>query len=243
MARGKKQRKITRSKQQKRKSVRNKERKVQTKTILAIIIIAAFAVSAFNITGLATGSRATAFITLSGQLQGSEKTIYNELSKNSAVTIVPVSKLPNSLEGYGLIAVSKQAGDTFTDEKRSLCKQIADYNKPLIFFSGQFSTVCRLTVGSSMAPAMPWEVITSDYYPTESYSGIITPYQASGSLPAIVASGDITMLVKRSNNDAYLALFLQNPRKVFFSLPDGEFAFTEQGKDLLDRTLSWVEGA
>ncbi len=220
-----------------------KARKVQTKAILAIIIIAAFAVSAFNITGFATNSHTIAFITHSEQLQGSEKTIYNELSKNSVVTLMPISNLPINLDGYTVVAVSKQAGDTFTDDKQSVCKQIINYNRPLIFFSGQFSTVCRLTVGSSMAPQMPWQVVNSLHYPTQPYSGTVVPYKAEGNLPAVVESDSIIRLIKRSNNEAYIALFLQSTRKVFFSFPDNEFAFTEQGKDLLDRTLTWVEGA
>ena len=228
---------------QNKKKFRQKERKLQTKAIIVVIVIAAFAVSAFNITGFVSNKRTIAFIALSDQLQGSEKTLYNELSQKSVVTIMPLSDLQANLDGYSIIAVSKQAGDTFTDEKRSACKKIADYKKPMIFFSGQLSTVGRFTVGNSMAPQMPWEIVNSLHYPTEPYSGIIIPYQATGNLPAVVESDNIIKLVKRTDTDAYLALFLSSPKKAFFSFPDNEFTFTEQGKNLLDRTLTWLESA
>ncbi len=235
--------KLNKSKKPKQNNSKN------VKIAVGIIILAAFAVSAFNITGFAANSHSIAFITLSAQLQGSEKTLYAQMSQNSVVEIMPLSALPTDLTGYDIIAISKQAGDTFTDEKLDICKKITDYKKPLIFFSGQFSTVCRLTVGSSMAPPMPWEVVNNLHYPTESYSGTVVPYQATGNLPAVVESDGIIRLIKRSDNDAYIALFLQgvnnaqgaSVRKAFFSVPDNEFAFTEQGNNLLSRTLVWLE--
>jgi len=225
----------------------------KSKLVLAIIVLAAFAVSAFNITGFVVNSRTIAFVTLSDKLQGSEQTLYSQMSASGAVTVAPLSEIPEDLSGYKLIAISKLAGDTFTDEQRSLCKKILEFNKPIIFFSGQFSTVCRLTAGSSISPPMPWEVINkvqtdatgvnSPFYPTEQYSGTVIPYQSTGNLPAVVESGSMIRLIKRSSNDAYLAIFLSSPRKAFFSVPDSAFAFTPVGSDMLERTLRWLESA